>query len=147
MMVKSSIFFLLLLCCTLGAQTKMDDILGNWVATDNSVKVNIYKDGGTFKAKLIWYDINLGSGKPIHAAVDGRNPNHNLRNRKIIGMEVLQGLHFNASTKRWEKGKIYDASSGRTWDSYAQIRDDGELIVRGYWKWQWIGKTLHFKRY
>lgn len=125
----------------------MDDILGNWMATDKSVKVQIYKKDETFKAKIIWYDISLGSGKPMHANVDHRNPNIKLRDRKIIGMEVLDGLHFNAATKRWENGKIYDASSGRTWDSYAEIREDGELIVRGYWKWKWIGKTLHFERY
>lgn len=146
-MIKSSIFFLLLLCSTVNAQTKMDDILGNWMATDKSVKVQVYKEGGTFKAKVIWYDIKLGSGKPMHASVDHRNPNPKMRHRKIIGMEVLDGLHFNSATKRWENGKIYDASSGRTWDSYAEIRADGELIVRGYWKWQWIGKTLHFERY
>jgi uncharacterized protein (DUF2147 family) len=125
----------------------MDDILGNWIAIDKSVKVQIYKEDGTFKAKLIWYDIRLGSGKPMHASVDNKNPNTKLRNRKIIGMEVLDGLHFNPTNNRWEKGKIYDASSGRTWDSYVELREDGELIVRGYWKWQWIGKTLHFERY
>ena len=147
MMFKSSIFFLLFLCCTVKGQTKIDDILGNWMATDKSVKVQVYKESGTFKAKVIWYDVKLGSGKPMHAATDTRNPNEKLRNRKIIGMQVLDGLHFNASNQRWEKGKIYDASSGRTWDSYAEIKDNGELIVRGYWKWQWIGKTLHFERY
>ncbi len=147
MIVKSSFFFLFLLCSTINAQTKMDDILGNWIAIDKSVKVQIYKEDGTFKAKLIWYDIRLGSGKPMHASVDNKNPNTKLRNRKIIGMEVLDGLHFNPTNNRWEKGKIYDASSGRTWDSYVELREDGELIVRGYWKWQWIGKTLHFERY
>lgn len=146
-MVKSSIFLLLFLCCKLSAQTKMDDILGKWIATDKSVKVQIYKEAGTFKAKVIWYDIKLGSGKPMHASVDQRNPNPNMRNRKIIGMEVLDDLHYNATKQRWENGKIYDASSGRTWDSYVEIKEDGKLIVRGYWKWQWIGKTLHFERY
>ena len=146
-MIISSILFFLLFCHSVMGQTKIDDILGNWMATDKSVKVHIYKESGTFKAKVIWYDVKLGSGKPMHASTDSRNPNTKLRDRKIIGMQVLDGLHFNTATKRWENGKIYDASSGRTWDSYAEIRADGELIVRGYWKWQWIGKTLHFERY
>ena len=146
-MIKSFLFLLFLFSTAINAQTKTDDILGNWVATDQSVKVQVYKEAGTFKAKIIWYDIKLGSVKPVHASVDGRNPLPHLRNRKIIGMQVLDGLHFNSATKRWENGKIYDASSGRTWDSYAEIKADGELIVRGYWKWKWIGKTLHFERY
>lgn len=146
-MVKFLMLFLVLIGSTAISQTKSDDILGNWMATDKSVKVQIYKEKGTFKAKVIWYDVRLGSGKPMHASTDTRNPEPKLRDRKIIGMQVLDGLHFNSSNHRWENGKIYDASSGRTWDSYAEIRHDGELIVRGYWKWQWIGKTLHFERY
>lgn len=146
-MVKSLTLFLVLLGISLASQTKSDDVLGNWIATDKSVKVQVYKENGTFKAKVIWYDVRLGSGKPMHASTDTRNPEPKLRDRKIIGMQVLDGLHFNSSNHRWENGKIYDASSGRTWDSYAEIRHDGELIVRGYWKWQWIGKTLHFQRY
>ncbi len=146
-MVKSSFLFLLFFCCSITAQTKMDDILGKWMATDKSVKVQIYKEDGTFKAKVIWYDVRLGTGKPMHASVDSRNPNPKLKNRKVIGMEVLDGLHYNAAHHRWENGKIYDASSGRTWDSFVEIKDNGEMIVRGYWKWQWIGKTLHFERY
>ena len=45
-----------------------------------------------------------------------------------------------------ENGKIYDASSGRTWDTFAQINDEGKLYVCGFWKFSWIGKSLYFTR-
>ena len=61
-------------------------------------------------------------------------------------MEILEGLQFNPETTSWEHGKIYDASSGRTWDSVASFSKDGTLKVRGYWKFKWIGKSLIFRR-
>lgn len=146
MLAKSSIiFFLFLFHCVIG-QTKMEDILGKWMATDKSVSVLVYKEGKLIKAKVLWFDEKLGNGQPINSRVDSRNPDPKLRNRKLIGMDILENLYFNADKKRWENGKIYDASSGRTWDSYAEIKEDGQLIVRGFWKWQWIGKTLHFDK-
>lgn len=145
-MLKPVSLTLILLSASFYSQIKKDDILGNWVAKDQSVKVQVYKENGNFQAKVLWYNEKLGSGIPMHAARDTRNPNPKLRGRKIIGMDVLSGLHFNNQKKRWENGKIYDASSGRTWDSYAELHDNGDLIVRGYWKWQWIGKSMHFER-
>ncbi|QOW09763.1 DUF2147 domain-containing protein [Kaistella flava (ex Peng et al. 2021)] len=145
-MVKSSIIFFLLLCHSVMGQTKMEDILGKWMATDKSVSVLVYKEGKAIRAKVLWFDEKLGNGQPINSRVDTRNPDPKLRNRKLIGMDILENLYFNTTKQRWENGKIYDASSGRTWDSYAEIKDDGQLIVRGFWKWQWIGKTLYFDK-
>ncbi|WP_193812978.1 DUF2147 domain-containing protein [Kaistella flava (ex Peng et al. 2021)] len=124
----------------------MEDILGKWMATDKSVSVLVYKEGKAIRAKVLWFDEKLGNGQPINSRVDTRNPDPKLRNRKLIGMDILENLYFNTTKQRWENGKIYDASSGRTWDSYAEIKDDGQLIVRGFWKWQWIGKTLYFDK-
>ena len=129
------------------AQINENSILGKWIATDKSFAVNVYKVGNDFQAKVIWFDEKLGSGTPMNSRIDSGNPNKNLRHRKIIGMDVLENLTYNAGKKRWEHGKIYDASSGRTWDSYAEIKEDGLLYVRGYWKFTWIGKALHFKRF
>lgn len=146
MMTKFSL--LLFLCSSLMAtcQTKKDDILGKWMATDRSVSVNVYKENNAYRAKILWYDQSLGSGKPIHASTDAHNPNPNLRHRKVIGMEILNSLVYNAETQRWEKGKIYDASSGRTWDANVEMKGEDHLCVRGFWKWTWIGKSLCFNR-
>ncbi len=143
--------FLLLLISSFflnfNAQSKPDLILGDWMATDNSVLVRVFKEGHDYNAKVLWFDKNLGSGKPIHERRDHANPDPKLRNRKIIGMEILHGLHYNAKNNSWEHGKIYDGSSGRTWDSSVTVENDGTLKVRGYWKFKWIGKTMSFKKY
>ena len=138
--------FLFLTFLNAFGQTSKDDILGKWMASDKSVAVNVYLDGNLFRAKVIWFDEQLGSGKPMNSRVDSENPNVRLRHTKIIGMDVLEGLSYNSKSQRWENGKIYDASSGRTWDSFAEIKENGQLCVRGYWKFKFIGKTLCFTR-
>jgi uncharacterized protein (DUF2147 family) len=129
------------------AQISKDEILGRWMATDKSVAVNVYREGNSFKAKVIWFDERLGSGTPMNTRKDSHNPDPKMRNRKVIGMDILENLDYNSKDKRWENGKIYDASSGRTWDTFAEIKNDGLLYVRGFWKFTWIGRTLYFKRF
>lgn len=146
-MFKYILFSLLSLSIFANAQTNQDDVLGRWITTDSKAAVNIYKYGNNFRAKVIWFDDKSGSGKPMNSRTDEDNPDASLRNRKIIGMDILEGLSYNSQTKRWENGKIYDASSGRTWDAYLEIQNNGELRVRGYWKFKWIGKTIHFRRF
>ena len=146
MLIKNLTLILYFCFLNLSAQSKSDALLGKWLATDQSVAVEVYKQSGEYKAKVIWFDESLGSGKPMHTRTDFENPDPHLRKRKILGMQVLEGLEYNSAKNSWENGKIYDASSGRFWDSAAYITDQGLLKVRGYWKFKWIGKSLTFKR-
>ena len=146
MLIKNLTLILYFCFLNLSAQSKSDALLGKWLATDQSVAVEVYKQSGEYKAKVIWFDESLGSGKPMHTRTDFENPDPHLRKRKILGMQVLEGLEYNSAKNTWENGKIYDASSGRLWDSAAHITEDGLLKVRGYWKFKWIGKSLTFKR-
>lgn len=145
-MFKTISLFLVFFSTQIFAQTKKDDVLGKWISTDKSVAVQVYRQGNDFKAKVIWFDECLGSGTPMNSRHDTHNPDEKLRTRKVIGMDILNGLNFNSANQRWENGKIYDASSGRTWDTFAEINNDGKLYVRGFWKFSWIGKSLYFTR-
>lgn len=141
--------FLLLFCfcfLNLNAQSKADNLLGNWLATDNSVAVEVYKLKGEYRAKVLWFDDTKGSGKPMHMRFDTENPDPKMRSRKIIGMEILEGLKYNPDYQSWENGRIYDATCGKYWDSSASLTKDGILKVRGFWKFKWIGKSMSFKK-
>ena len=116
------------------------------MSTDKSFAVQVYRQGNDFRAKVIWFDERLGSGTPMDSRHDTQNPNEKLRTRKVLGMDILNGLNFNSAKQRWENGKIYDASSGRTWDTFAEISNEGKLYVRGFWKFSWIGKSHCFAR-
>lgn len=133
-MFKTISLFLLFFSTQIFAQKSKDDILGKWIATHKSVAVQVYRQGNNFKAKVIWFDERLGSGTPMNSRHDTHNQDEKLRTRKVIGMDILNGLNFNSANQRWENGKIYDASSGRTWDTFAEINEEGKLYVRGFWK-------------
>ncbi|KUG13355.1 DUF2147 domain-containing protein [Elizabethkingia miricola] len=145
-MVKTILILSLLLSIDTSAQTSKDDILGRWMATDKSVAVQVYRIGTSIKTKVIWFDERLGSGTPMNTRVDTHNPDPKLRNVKVIGMDILEGLNYNSKSQHWENGKIYDASSGKTWDAYGEINEEGQLYVRGYWKWKCLGRSLYFTR-
>lgn len=145
-MIKKTIYLLLFFPILFFSQSKADAILGKWMATDKSVKVEIYKVNNDYRAKILWFNDKLGSGKPMNSRHDTANPNPKLRSRKIIGMEILSDLEYNAKKNMWENGKIYDAYYGRTWDSAGWLLPDGKLKVRGFWKIQMIGKSLYFYR-
>ena len=69
-----------------------------------------------------------------------------MRNRKLLGLEVLQGLTYNAEEDKWENGRIYDAKSGKTWDASIGMTDEHLLKVRGFWHFEFFGETMKFKR-
>lgn len=142
------VFFIFLLTISLKLSAKNpDDLVGTWMSIDNNVKVQVYKQNNQFRAKVIWFNHLLSESKtPMHLSLDTNNPNPALRNRKILGMEILDGLQYNSKTQEWINGKIYDASSGRYWSSCAKLLDNGILKVRGFWKFEWIGKTISFKK-
>ncbi|KIA90469.1 DUF2147 domain-containing protein [Kaistella jeonii] len=146
MLRKTFIFIFYFSIFTLHAQVKADDILGNWTTVENSVSVKVYRLNNEYRAKVTWFDERLGSGKPMNLRHDTQNLDPELRKRKVIGMEILEGLKFNPATSSWENGTIYDGSSGRYWDSSVTLNKDGTLKVRGYWKVKWIGKSLIFRR-
>ncbi|WP_460678666.1 DUF2147 domain-containing protein [Mucilaginibacter koreensis] len=123
-----------------------DRVLGKWMSTEKNLLVQVYKDGSYFQAKILWFSDKDDPSRPIETRVDYKNPDKNLRTRKLIGMTVLEDMVYVPKTNSWEGGKIYDAVSGRKWSSAAYINNKGELKVTGYWHFKWIGRTLTFTR-
>ncbi|RYY25977.1 MAG: DUF2147 domain-containing protein [Sphingobacteriaceae bacterium] len=123
-----------------------DKILGKWMSVEKNVMVNVYKNGGKYAAKLIWFDDSDDKLRPMNTRVDYKNPDKSLQNRKLIGMEVVDNLSYNPKTSSWENGEIYDAKNGRTWSSAATITSEDLLKVTGYWHFKFLGKSMVFKR-
>lgn len=121
-----------------------DRICGKWESVEKSLIIQVYLEGGNYKAKIIWFSDT--EGKPMDYWTDRRNPNPALRNRKILGMEVLRGLQYNADNNSWENGMVYDSKHGREWNASATIDKYGRLRVRGYWHFKFIGRTMTFYR-
>lgn len=142
-------FFLLFLSFGYGYSqecTTENKICGFWMSTEKNLVVKVFRQAEDFKAKVIWFRNEDYPDKDINEYKDTSNPNPKLRNRKIVGLDIVEGLTFRKESNSWEKGKIYDPYHGRFWDSSAYITEDGLLKVTGYWKFKWIGKTITFER-
>ena len=68
--------------------------------------VEVSKEKEQFKAKIIWF--NDDPSKPMDEWRDKHNPDPALRNRKILGLEILRGLRYDWNSHTWEGGKIYE---------------------------------------
>lgn len=122
-----------------------DRICGKWISEEKNLIVQIYKDEGLFKAKIVWFK-NTDKSRAMDEWTDLRNPNPELRSRKIIGLGILRNLTYVSKSDSWEDGKIYDALHGHEWDASAYINKEEELKVTGYWHFKFFGRTLTFTR-
>jgi len=152
-MVKKFVVFsliLFVLSSTFNARSlalePSDKICGKWQSEKKNCIVQVYRFGDDFRAKLVWFDDSDEPGKPMESRVDYKNPDKNLRARKLIGMNVLDDLEYKAKTKSWENGMIYDAQTGKKWNSSAYLTPDDALKVTGYWHFKFIGRTMTFHR-
>ncbi|MDP4284386.1 MAG: DUF2147 domain-containing protein [Bacteroidota bacterium] len=127
-------------------QNNPDAIIGRWMSSENNLEVEIFKTANEYNAKVIWIDDSDDKSRPMNVRCDKNNPDEKLRNRKIIGLEVMFGLTYNARQNEWYNGKIYDPDSGKEWNAKAWLTKDGILKVRGYWDFQFIGKDLMFRK-
>jgi uncharacterized protein (DUF2147 family) len=149
-MVFRCTFFLFFCCFLFPGYTSQgpeaDRIIGQWMSVRRNVKVQVYREANEYKARVIWFNDSDDKSKPMNSRLDEHNPDPKLRQRKILGMQVLSRLKYNPKSNRWEKGKIYDAKTGREWSSVATLTDDGLLYVKGYWQFEFIGKTMKFRK-
>lgn len=147
--MKFSLLICMLCNCfvtTVTAQQKKDAITGKWMSTENNLEVEVFKQNEEFKARLLWFDDSDDKSKPTNSRLDEKNHDKTLRNRKLVGIEVLRGLQYNEADDEWQGGIIYDSSSGKNWDAKAWINSSGQLKVRGYWNFPIFGETMSFKK-
>lgn len=138
--------FLLMLAAVTGlkAQTRESAIIGRWESDEKDVRMEFFKDGDQYKAKLLWGNkVVEADGKT--SKKDAQNPDKNLRSRDILGAVTLNGLKWNGKSE-YNDGKIYDPPSGKTYSCKAWL-ENGKLHLRGYMGIALLGKTVVWHRY
>jgi uncharacterized protein (DUF2147 family) len=141
--MKKSLFLLvfLFLNITVFSQTA-DALLGKWVNKDGEANIQIYKKGANYFGKLVWLKKpNNETGK---AKVDLNNPESSLKNRPILGLEILKNFSYTDGT--WEGGSIYDPKSGKTYSCVMTLKSNDQLNIRGYLGFSFIGRTDTWSR-
>ncbi len=126
------------------AQNQENAIIGKWESAERNLIVDVYRQNNAFRAKIVWFYDEDDTITPIEKRLDIKNPDKTLRKRPIVGTDILSDLVYNAKQDRWTGGRIYDATSGRTWDATVWLNSPSDLSVRGFYIVRWFGKTINF---
>ncbi len=134
------IFFMLLGFQTVQAQSE-GAILGTWLNTEKSAKIEIMKVGSKYMGKISWIELKGADPKTI---LDSKNSNPSLQKRPLMGMTILEDLAYKNGT--WEGGKIYDPESGKTYSCELKLKNKEVLEVKGYLGFSWVGRTVEWTK-
>lgn len=133
--------FYLLLFTFLGFQTfeanaqkkAADGIVGTWLNQDKDAHIRIYlAKNGKYYGKLEWMkNPNDANGNPKK---DVNNPDKTKQDRLLKGILIVKGFTYDAKSKEWINGRVYDSKSGNTYSGYMKLNSDGSLYLKGGYK-------------
>jgi len=137
----TSIVLVLVAAPTLHAATAE----GLWYAEGGAAQVEIAPCGDALCGEVVWlrspFDEN---GCEL---TDRQNSEEGLRQRSVIGLQILSDLKPAAHEPgSWTGGAIYDPTSGRTYRCNATLDGPDRLQVRGYLGITLLGRTTTFIR-
>ncbi len=140
-------FFLLpLFLYSKGFSQNASSVTGYWLTSEGESQVKIYENNGKYYGKIVWLEEPYEDDGSIKR--DDENPDEDLRNRKIMGLQILKHFEYDEDDERWEDGKIYDPKSGKTYDCNMWFEDgnDKVLYVKGYIGISLLGRETQWTR-
>lgn len=155
MHLKTLLFvFSLLLCLPAGLQAqslgaKADDIVGDYEVFDRGtgerMHLNFYRaDDGDYEARIVWMENPLDDlGKP---RTDVQNPRADKRHIPLTHVAVVRKLSYDARSKEWNGGRVYDPTSGKTYRCAIEFENDSTMKVRAYIGFRILGRSLYWNR-
>jgi len=136
------IFFILLIT-GFDVPDPSNQIIGVWESEEKNLQIEVFKDGGQFVGRMIYF--KCSSDLIMRTCTDTENPDKNLTSRKLLGLMLVTKLSYQGKNV-WDDGEIYDPNSGNTFDARIHLTAPNTAIVRGYWKYRWIGRSMVFNR-
>ena len=138
--MKNALLILTAVCLCTAVQAQ--SIIGKWKTIDEKSGeprsiVELYMKDGKVYGKVI-----KTFPKPDEDAdpICDKCPD-DLKDKKIIGMEIVVGLSKSGST--WKNGKILDPEVGTWYTCKIWLEGNDELRVRGYWGMFYRTQTWH----
>tara|TARA_B100001287_G_C22521478_1_gene452952 strand:+ start:37 stop:465 length:429 start_codon:yes stop_codon:yes gene_type:complete len=125
------------------SQQISDDICGTWLEEKKESHIEIYKINDKYYGKIVWLANPLNDDRSIK--LDKKNPDPGLKNRNILGLDIIKNLEF-IESNNWSNGQIYDARTGKTYKLNAKLKSKDILLLRGFLGFSLIGKTTNWSR-
>lgn len=142
-----TLLFILAASTAFGAMP--NDVIGPWHTEGDSSMLEIVRCGEKLCGKVVWLkNPNYVSGKdgPVGTPkVDRKNPDPALRNRPILGLQVIEGL-TPSGDNRWEHGTCYDPESGNSYQCKIRLETTDRLEIRGFIGFSLLGRTYVLTR-
>jgi uncharacterized protein (DUF2147 family) len=139
----------LLLTATTAFGAGMSDILGIWKTERDESKVEIFMCREKICGKIIWLKnpiyTDSRDGKVGTPVIDRKNPDPALKNRPVLGLQILEGFTAEGSNN-WGNGTCYDPKSGKTYRGKIHLAAPGRLELRGYIGIPLFGRTSVWTR-
>ncbi|MDX8338134.1 DUF2147 domain-containing protein [Draconibacterium sp. IB214405] len=129
-MKKLVILFFLGVYTLAGYAQKADNIVGVWWNDEKTTKIEVEKQDGKYIGTIVYMiPEKYENGAPPK---DDENPDPALRDRSIVGIQILKGFEYDADKEEWKNGTIYDPKSGKTYDCYSWMEGDDLLKLKGF---------------
>jgi uncharacterized protein (DUF2147 family) len=130
------------------------DVHGKWQteSTNAHVELSPCPDParGVVCGKVVWLRNATNPDQTPAASTDEvkdvKNPDPALRNRKLIGLEFLNGFKPSEEPGTYEGGKIYNAEDGETYSARIKLENPDRLVLRGYVLMPMLGKSQTWTR-
>jgi uncharacterized protein (DUF2147 family) len=124
------------------AFSQADNVIGYWLTEEGDSQIQITKNAsGKYYGKIVWMENDIDAN-------DDQNPNPKLKNRKIMGLQILSNFNYEAEDKEWIDGTIYDPNNGNTYDCYVWFENNNnELKIKGFvMGMRFLGRETTWKR-
>ena len=109
-------------------EVQPDDIVGTWLIEEDGhpvEKIEVYECDSLYCGKIVWINNPDSSHTP---ALDKKNKNEELRNRPLLGLEILKGYKFDGEDC-WKDGKLYAHRKGKTVSPELTLIDKDHLKI------------------
>ena len=142
-------FATILLTATTAFASAPDKVLGLWKTEGGDSRLELFRCGDKICGKIVWLKapnyIDDNDGPVGKTKIDRKNPAPALRNRPILGLQVMKGL-TDKGDNRWGDGICYDPETGKSYKCKMKLSSPDRLELRGYIGISLIGRNFGLTR-
>ncbi len=125
-----------------------ESVFGVWLTEGGASKLEIAPCGDKACARVVWMKnstyMNSKDGPVGTEKTDRHNPAPDLRNRPILGLQVMEGLM--PEGEWWEKGSCYDPQTGKNYQCKMKLESPTALKLRGFIGFSLLGRSYTLTR-
>ncbi len=152
--MRQALLFLLAFTLVFSVRTshaaERDGIVGFWNTQDHDAVIEIFNCGRKYCGRIKWirepnYTAEDRNGKAGQPKLDDRNPNPELRDRPLAGIEILYDFAY-AGKNTWKGGRIYNPENGKSYNGTITLASPEKLRLRGFFVVPLLGKTTEWTR-